>query len=58
MTGFTSATHSGCGSGRRKAIPIDLEREGAWTVARVEDHNYMDALVRPGKLILAHRTED
>lgn len=35
----------------------ELERGVAWTIARIEDHNYMDALVRPGKLILAHRTE-
>ena len=34
-----------------------LERDGAWTVLRVEDHNYMDALERPGKLILARRSE-
>ena len=27
----------------------------AWTGLRVEDHNYMDAIDRPGKLILAHR---
>lgn len=35
----------------------DLERDGLWLVTRIEDHNYMDALVRPGKLILARRPE-
>ena len=35
----------------------DLERDGTWIVTRVEDHNYMDALERPGKLILALRSE-
>ncbi len=33
----------------------DLERDGIWAVTRIEDHNYMDALERPGKLILARR---
>ncbi|MDJ0608565.1 MAG: methyltransferase domain-containing protein [Kiloniellales bacterium] len=35
----------------------DLERDGVWVVTRIEDHNYMDALERPGKLILARRPE-
>jgi SAM-dependent methyltransferase len=34
-----------------------LETRGIWTVDRIEDHNYMDALDRPGKLIIAHRNE-
>ena len=33
-----------------------LEDEGRWTVERIEDHNYMDALDRPGKLIVARRS--
>ena len=32
-----------------------LERSGRWIVERIEDHNYMDALDRPGKLMIAHR---
>ena len=34
-----------------------FERDGVWVVTRIEDHNYMDALERPGKLILARRPE-
>lgn len=33
-----------------------LETAGAWQIERIEDHNYMDALDRPGKLIVARRT--
>ncbi len=33
-----------------------LETDGIWTVDHIEDHNYMDALDRPGKLIIARRT--
>ena len=33
-----------------------LEQDNTWTVSRIEDHNYMDALDRAGKLIIAHRT--
>lgn len=33
----------------------EMERGGVWTVIRIEDHNYMQALDRPGKLILARR---
>lgn len=32
-----------------------LERAAVWHVHRVESHNYMDALERPGKLIVAQR---
>ena len=32
-----------------------MERDGVWRVASITDHNYMDALNRPGKLIVAHR---
>ena len=32
-----------------------LEAAGTWRVERIEDHNYMDALERPGKLIVARR---
>ena len=34
-----------------------MEREAVWAAIRIEDHNYMAALDRPGKLILARRTE-
>ncbi len=34
-----------------------LSEARAWTLLGVEDHNYMDALERPGKLILARRAE-
>ena len=33
-----------------------LEQAGKWRVDRIEDHNYMEALNRPGKLIIANRT--
>ena len=33
-----------------------MERDGLWAVLRIEDHNYMDALERPGKLIVARPT--
>ena len=32
-----------------------MERDGMWRVASITDHNYIDALNRPGKLIVAHR---
>jgi predicted TPR repeat methyltransferase len=32
-----------------------LETDGVWTVTRIEDHNYMRSLDRPGKLIVARR---
>ncbi|MBT6509171.1 MAG: methyltransferase domain-containing protein [Alphaproteobacteria bacterium] len=32
-----------------------MEADGIWSIERIEDHNYMDALDRPGKLIIAHR---
>lgn len=32
-----------------------MERDGVWRVASITGHNYMDALNRPGKLIVAHR---
>jgi len=31
-----------------------LASAGVWTLKAVEDHNYMDALTRPGKLIVAN----
>lgn len=34
-----------------------LERDDIWTVECIDDHNYMDALDRPGKLIIAHRAQ-
>jgi len=34
-----------------------LEHDGVWKILRIEDHNYMDALERPGKLIVALRSE-
>ncbi len=34
-----------------------MERDRIWRVDRIEDHNYMAALDRPGKLILARRAE-
>ena len=34
-----------------------LEQNNIWTVERIEDHNYMDALDRPGKLIIARRAQ-
>lgn len=33
----------------------EMEKNKIWTCNRVEDHNYMSALDRPGKLIIAHR---
>lgn len=33
-----------------------LETQGLWSVLRIEDHNYMGALDRPGKLILTQRS--
>ena len=30
-----------------------LYADGVWQVQTIEDHNYMDALERPGKLIIA-----
>lgn len=35
-----------------------MEQEGVWTLTRIEDHNYMAALDRPGKLIVARRAGD
>jgi len=32
-----------------------MEADGLWKVEAITDHNYMDALDRPGKLILARR---
>ena len=32
-----------------------LVTAGVWQIVRIEDHNYMDALERPGKLIVARR---
>ncbi|MFT5116413.1 MAG: SAM-dependent methyltransferase [Parasphingorhabdus sp.] len=32
-----------------------LEEGNKWVVVRIEDHNYMEALDRPGKLIIARR---
>lgn len=34
-----------------------LEQSNTWTVDRIENHNYMDALDRPGKLIIARRAQ-
>lgn len=33
----------------------DLCQTGRWVIDRIEDHNYMQALDRPGKLIVARR---
>ena len=33
----------------------DLQSRGLWRVEEIQDHNYMDALQRPGKLILGRR---
>lgn len=32
-----------------------MKAEGLWNVTGISDHNYMDALNRPGKLIVANR---
>lgn len=32
-----------------------MEADGVWAIDRIEDHNYMSTLDRPGKLIIAHR---
>jgi len=32
-----------------------MDTDGIWSIARIEEHNYMDALDRPSKLIIAHR---
>ncbi len=32
----------------------EMEQNNIWLVDRIEDHNYMSALERPGKLIIAH----
>lgn len=43
-------------------IDMDFQSEidslccsGVWELKSIEDHNYMDALERPGKLIVARR---